>query len=237
MTWSIDVVTAQNAYLYEDELDQLFQLRHRYFVDLKGWKDLAKVDGRERDQFDTERTVYLMLLDQGKVVGTHRLLPTTTPHLFSEVFSHYCNVRGVMRGPDILEAGRTCLDEKSLDRHALRRFRRQIMAALIEYPCHAGMRGFTTLCPLTVIHQYLKIGIQIEPLGVPVDIDGITCVACFWPTSDEDLAKVRRALNIPGAVLRYVGLDDSGPLERMPATIKRRPCQPGYVFKGDTHEL
>lgn len=226
MTWSIDVITSRNAYLYEDELDQLFQLRHRYFVDLKGWNDLAKIDGRERDQFDNEQTVYLVLLDQGKVIGTHRLLPTIRPHLFSEIFSHFCDVRGVVRAPNILEAGRTCLDEINLDRGALRRFRRLIMAGLIEYPCHAGMRGFTTLCPVTVVHQYLKIGINIEPLGVPVEVDGITCVACFWPTSEDDLAKVRRALNIPGDVLRYVGLTDDEPLERFPTTIGctlRRP--------------
>jgi acyl-homoserine lactone synthase len=213
----MDVVTVRNRHLYQREMDQLFQLRHRYFVDQKGWKDLAKIDGRERDQFDGDQTVYLMLLERGKVVGTHRLLPTDRPHLFSEVFPQLCDVRGLRRGPNILEAGRTCLNESILDRHTLRRYRRHIMAALFEYPCRAGMRGFTTLCPVNVIHQYLKIGVAIEALGVPIEIDGVLCVASFWPTAESDLQKVRAALKIDGDVLRYVGLE-----EEVPDVTRRR---------------
>lgn len=210
----MDVVTRENAYLYAEELDELFQLRHRYFVDTKHWTDLHKVDGRERDQFDNDDTIYLLLMHEGRVVGTHRLLPTTKPHLFTEVFPHLCNVRGIRRGPDIYEAGRTCLDESFLTRDDLRRLRRLIMLGLFESCARAGISQFVTLCPVTVVHQYLKMGLDVEVLGVPEIIDGVMCVAASFPTSEHDLQMVRAALRIHHVVVRYIGVrpDLKGPV-------------------------
>lgn len=217
----MDVVTRDNAYLYTEELDEMYRLRHRYFVDQKHWFDLRKVDGRERDQFDNKDATYLLLFDDGRVVGTHRLLPTTKPHLFTEVFSELCNVRGVQRRHDIYEAGRTCLDEELLDRETLRRLRRLIMIGLFEFCTRAGLSQFVTLCPISVVHQYVKIGLAVKPLGIPKEIDGVVCVAASFPTFERDLEMVRAALKVTGNVVRYIG--PQSPMEHCSL-----PTAPGF---------
>jgi len=72
----IEVVTAANAPLFREELDQAFQLRHRVFVEEKGWADLAKLNGREVDQFDDGGAVHMLFLQDGRVLGYQRMLPT-----------------------------------------------------------------------------------------------------------------------------------------------------------------
>src|SRR5579871_2634959 len=105
----IEVVTSRNALLYKEALHDMFRLRHRIFVERMGWEALRKPDRLERDQFDTDDAIYLLLTqDDGAVIGTHRMLPTTGPHLFSDVFPQMCAVKGVERGAKILELTRTC---------------------------------------------------------------------------------------------------------------------------------
>src|ERR1700742_3562605 len=124
----IEVVTSRNALLYKDALKDMFHLRHRIFVEKMGWEALRKNDRLEKDQFDTEDAIYLLLTqDDGTVIGTHRMLPTVKPHLFSEVFPKTCQVKGVQRGEKVLELTRTCVDEDKLDRKATETARKRIM--------------------------------------------------------------------------------------------------------------
>ena len=113
----IEVVTSRNALLNQDALQDMFHLRHRIFVERMGWEDLRKPDRLEKDQFDTDDAIYLLLTeDDGKVIGTHRILQTAKPHLFSDLFAKYCAVKGVQRGEKIVELTRTCVDEDALDK-------------------------------------------------------------------------------------------------------------------------
>src|SRR5271154_5690649 len=94
----IEVVTSRNALLYKDALSDMFHLRHRIFVEKMGWEALRKPDRMEKDQFDTDDAIYLLLTeDDGTVVGTHRMLPPPKPHLFSDLFPQLCAVKGVLR--------------------------------------------------------------------------------------------------------------------------------------------
>ncbi|MCP3468561.1 acyl-homoserine-lactone synthase [Bradyrhizobium sp. CCGUVB23] len=72
---------------HRDLLDRAFRLRHDVFVEEKGREDLRRADARERDQFDDEHAVRLILLRDDQIVGYQRLLPTTRPHLLSSVLS------------------------------------------------------------------------------------------------------------------------------------------------------
>src|SRR5476651_498621 len=181
----IEVVTSRNALLNQDALHDMFHLRHRIFVERMGWEALRKPDRLERDQFDTDDSIYLLLTqDDGTVIGTHRMLPTMKPHLFSDVFPNLCAVKGVQRGERILELTRTCVDEESLDRPAMENARKRIMVGLFEFCLRAGFEKFTLLTPTDLLFRYLLIGLDIKPLGMPVDMDGNKQVAVIV-TVDE----------------------------------------------------
>jgi acyl-homoserine lactone synthase len=99
----IHVVTSANRHLYEPELLMHFRLRHEVYVVERNWKELERADGLERDQFDNQDATYILAIDTGEVVGGSRLIPTTHPHLLSEVFPHLASVRGLPRAADTYE--------------------------------------------------------------------------------------------------------------------------------------
>lgn len=84
----IHVITSANRHLYEPELLTHFRLRHEVYVVERNWKELDHADGLERDQFDNQDATYIMAIDNGEIVGGSRLIPTTNPHLLSEVFPY-----------------------------------------------------------------------------------------------------------------------------------------------------
>ena len=59
----VHVIGAQNAHLYQSEMEDAFRLRHRIFVDERKWLALKKPDKREIDQFG----VYSELGKEGRV--------------------------------------------------------------------------------------------------------------------------------------------------------------------------
>ena len=95
------IVTALNARLYEREYDEFLRRRHDHFVGQKHWRPESP-DGREIDQFDTAAATYVLGMEDDEVVTSARLIPTSEPHLVSEVFPHYCDL-GVPRRPDWAE--------------------------------------------------------------------------------------------------------------------------------------
>src|ERR1044072_6552266 len=99
----IHVINSATRSLYRDELHDHFRIRHDIYVGERGWKALERADGLERDQFDTDDAIYLLGIDNGRVVGGSRLVPTTRPHLLSEVFPHLAAERGVRRDPGVFQ--------------------------------------------------------------------------------------------------------------------------------------
>jgi acyl-homoserine lactone synthase len=77
-------------------MKEYFHLRQEIFVNERGWRDLNCIDGREIDAYDNENAVYLLAIDQNRVVGGQRLYPTLLPHMLSGVFDHMVQ-RGIPR--------------------------------------------------------------------------------------------------------------------------------------------
>ena len=86
----IHIVTPENDYRYRDEMEQAYRLRHQVFVEEMGRHNLAKPDGREIDQFDNKHAVHMLYIEHGQVLGYQRLLPSTRPHLNSEIMPDLC---------------------------------------------------------------------------------------------------------------------------------------------------
>ena len=59
----IHAVTLANQHLHGRQLDQMFRMRHAFYVEGHGWSGLTSKDGRETDEFDNESAIYLMSID------------------------------------------------------------------------------------------------------------------------------------------------------------------------------
>jgi acyl-homoserine lactone synthase len=66
------------------------RLRYEIFVEEMGWDELRRPDGLETDQFDHEDAVHHLVMRDGELAGYQRMLPTTRPHLLTDVLQDLC---------------------------------------------------------------------------------------------------------------------------------------------------
>src|SRR3954454_14642697 len=78
----IYLIDHSNRAAYKSQIEEMYRIRHDIYVGRRVCTALARPDGRDVDQFDTEDAVYLLGLDSfGQVCSGLRLNPTTAPHL------------------------------------------------------------------------------------------------------------------------------------------------------------
>ncbi|MGO7163528.1 hypothetical protein ACCS78_30340 [Rhizobium johnstonii] len=71
-------------------MEKIWRFRHEQFVERLGWEALRRNDGLEIDQFDHDRALHT------------RLLPTTEPHLSSDVYPQIMKGQAWPRSPEIV---------------------------------------------------------------------------------------------------------------------------------------
>ncbi|ODN72569.1 acyl-homoserine-lactone synthase [Methylobrevis pamukkalensis] len=188
----IHVLSADNAHLHQDTLDACFRLRHRVFVETRGWSDLARPDGREIDQFDTASAVHFVSTDRhGCILAYARLLPTTGPHLLADVYPQLCARAEIPRGPQIAEWTRHLVNPDAVRGAAAVQASNALILGILEW-CHA--RGIThATCqgdPLWITRT-LQLGFGVEPLGLPLEIGGETVIALLFEIGERAIRRTR----------------------------------------------
>jgi acyl-homoserine lactone synthase len=185
---------------FGEALAQMHRDRKRVFVDKLGW-DVPVVDAEyEIDQFDGDSAVYLLGLDgEGRHTGSLRLLPTTGPHLLSEVFPHLCE-RGVPRGPDIWEISRLCTAPDVADPRPVRR---DLMLGVIEFALGNGIRRYTCMTHVPYLSAVLATGWECAPLGLPQPDGGVMVGAIAIEVTPETLTMLRDKTGVASPVLNW----------------------------------
>lgn len=145
-------------------LETMFADRKRLFVDLFGW-DVPVVEGRfEIDKFDGADTVYIIAAGaDGAHEASIRLMPSTRPHMLSELFPALCPL-GVPVGPTIWESTRLCLPQ----RHGAarrRELRNMLISAMVDFALARGIDCLTGVLPDAFRKEVLAMGWAAEPLG------------------------------------------------------------------------
>jgi N-acyl-L-homoserine lactone synthetase len=165
----VNLITSYNREKFRGQLEAMHRDRKKIFVDALKW-DVPVVDGQyEIDQFDTDAAIYLVALDaqRQRHLGSVRLLPTTGPHLLSEVFPQLCD-KGVPVGDDIWEITRLCT-APSRDIEP-RLIRRRLATAMCEFGLLYGISKYTCVTHVQYLSHLLAIGWECEPLGEPQQV-------------------------------------------------------------------
>lgn len=157
-------------------LKAMFASRKSVFVDLLGW-NVPVLDGRyEVDQFDDEHAVYLIVADDdGRHLGSARLLNSTRPHILGSLFPELCEAP-VPASPSIWEITRFCLD-RDLSARERRDVRDALVTALVDHAINAGIAHYTAIAEIRWMQQILAFGWDCWPLGIARDVDGETLAA------------------------------------------------------------
>lgn len=188
----VHVITSANRHLYERELDEHHQIRHRIYIEELHWNGLkARSDKREYDQYDMAETVYLLGLEEGRVVAGLRLVPTTGPNLINDVFSRFASVRGVPNRPDVAEWTRIFVVPERREEHGTSKTRSTLTASMLDYALQEGISGISVLMNTFWLPKCLQYGWRARPLGLPDVHDDEWLIALLIDVTPEALASIR----------------------------------------------
>ncbi len=179
----IHAISSANRDLYEDVIEQHFRLRHDIFVGERRWETLRRPDGREIDSYDDEDTIYLLALEARRVVGGHRLYPTTKPSMMSEVFPHLAAVRGCPADPLVWEWSRYFVVRDRRD-GALNL---QLMAAVQEFCLDQGIAQVSAIMETWWLPRFHEAGFVVTPLGLPALVENAWTMAATIDIRRETL--------------------------------------------------
>jgi acyl-homoserine lactone synthase len=186
----IHFVTPANAYQYRAEMEQVWRLRHSVFVEEKRWMDLARPDGREIDQFDTPEAIHVLAIEEGRVIGYSRLLPTTRPHLLSEVLPQLCE-GDLPRGPDTWEWTRQAVARSHRARgKAINPVSLSLLAGILEWGMANGVRRLVLQMPTLYLLHVVQLHFRAHPLGLPQSIGGEDIIAATAEFDARTLARL-----------------------------------------------
>ena len=204
----LHVICAANRHIYTDVLEDYFRIRHEIYVGERGWAELARPDGREIDQFDRPDTIYLMALEGSRVVGSHRLVPTTGPTLMSDLFPQL-SLRPIIRQADAYELSRVFVVRDYRGSHVEPKVESIIMAGTMEFALTVGLRKFTIVMETWWLPRFMAMGWNPRPLGVPVDINGMSCIGVSIDVTDAAWRETCRQRSVTCSPLAWKGVSKS----------------------------
>jgi acyl-homoserine lactone synthase len=173
----VHIVTSENESLYRDQMDQAYRLRHRVFRGQQGWRAPADPGGRELDEFDNKNAVHMLYIDKGKVHGYLRLLPTTRPHLLSDVIPELCVGKPPV-GAHIWEMSHHCIAPgHQAGGNSASTIANTLGLALVEWGLECGITRFVIEIEPAGILPLVKLDFQPVPLGLPCKILGTDIIA------------------------------------------------------------
>lgn len=182
-------------------MDRAFRFRHAVFVEEKGWEDLRQPDGLERDRFDDSHATHHICLRGDEIAGYQRLLPTTRPHLLTDVLSDLCR-RRPPRGPRVFEWTRFCVA------HGHREMRPRGESPFLELAqgvVEWGMANKVDTVTVAIDWRLMVIAMQlrffVRPLGFPKRIGRDEVVALRMSFNRETLAALQQARGCEDRVL------------------------------------
>lgn len=155
--------------------------RYKVFVEKLGWP-LDCPNQLELDEFDRDDTFYLTAKDEaGAIVGTARLLPTTSPYLLSEIFPYLLGGAQPPSQKHVWELSRFAAVTLKKDNDALSTYSSShsmsLLLEAIEYAKSLGARQLLTVSPSAVARLLLKKKFSVRRLGPSRISEGICIIA------------------------------------------------------------
>jgi acyl-homoserine lactone synthase len=197
----IHVISFANRSMYEGVIERHYQLRHKIFVEERGWKTLARPDRREVDSYDNVDTVYMLAMEGERIIGGHRLYPTVKPTMVEEVFPELASVRGIPSDPTIWEWSRFFVVPERRDG----RLNLELMAAVQELCLDEGIEHVSAVMETWWLPRFQQAGFKVHPLGLPAIVENEWTMAALIEISTQTLDHVRSLAGINGSVLERRG--------------------------------
>jgi acyl-homoserine lactone synthase len=181
-------------------MEKIWRFRHEQFVERFGWEDVRRADGREIDAFDTEGAIHLALFSGRLVVGYSRLLPTTTPHLLSDVYPHLMGERTWRREPTVYEWTRCVASEDNARINGLQASH-LLMTGVMEFCLTAGIEALIVETHPKLVNLLLTTGWDVTVLNQPSVLGEKLVVPIEARPSKSGLMQHHRLYSMEGSTL------------------------------------
>jgi len=176
------VLSFTNIHNYGELFTNLLRARYESFP-FGRRESLPETEGMEFDQYDTPSTRWITIHEGGKVLGGFRLTPTT-----AECGMYSYLVKDAQAGlhdaipdnllyveapsaPHIFELSRFFIAD-GLAGHMRKTVQSQLLYALLETRETLGVENVLGLGAVSLGRWMKRSGLEIDPLGPVVDIDG-----------------------------------------------------------------
>ena len=200
------LISQRNSKLNSRVLDRMYRMRHKVAVEHWGWRIPSACEGVDKDEFDTlEALHFVKIADDGCIHGCARLLPTTLPHMLSEVFPDACDRDGVPVGPDIYEFSRFFVDKTMMSRRDYIKTGYELLAAIAEWSFANGVRQLSWYSFQVTYGLALPLW-TTKPLGSPKTHEGdeSVYVPAISNITAEAVARTRSKAQVTGAAFKFV---------------------------------
>ncbi|MBD0416827.1 acyl-homoserine-lactone synthase [Oryzicola mucosus] len=171
--FKIRVIDWNSRKEHAELLEAYFRLRHKIYVETRGWTDVERPIPFEIDAYDNRHAVYLVGIDkQGELMSGTRLVPTTEPHLLADIFPILA--RGEPpRQPGVFEWTRFFVAPKLRTTGASSKASGIMLTGLLEYCLHSKISVITVVCEAFWPERLRALGWHLKNLGeVLKHVDG-----------------------------------------------------------------
>jgi acyl-homoserine lactone synthase len=133
----------------------------------------------------------MVYIEAGRVIGYQRMLPTTRPHLLSDVMPELCEGERPV-GPHIWEWTRYCVERANRERgRILSPVANALLSGIVEWGLGTGVSAIIIeMNPLWLL-RLVQLHFRITPLGLPIRFHGEEIVAVLAAFDHRTLTRLQ----------------------------------------------
>jgi len=187
-------ITAADYAASSELIANMHRLRSRTFRDRLNW-DVSVSGDMEIDAFDALKPTYIIALDDdGSVIGSARMLPTTGPTMLTDTFPVLLGSHPAPRSKSVFESSRFCVDTSAAERitvAGLRNVTFHLLAGILEWGLLQKQEAVVTVTDVRFERILHRAGWPLMRFAPPMQIDDTKALAGRLPISEEALSSVR----------------------------------------------
>ena len=177
-------------------LEGMFKLRHEVFKERLEW-EVGSQNGRERDMFDDLDPVYIVCEDEGDVLGTWRLLPTTKPYMLKDVFPELLYGMPAPEAPDVWEISRFAVSKRVCGNDSLgtiKKVTNLLLEQLFTFAAQRDIRQIVAVADVRFERILKRSGLLTHRYGPPLQIGVTRAISGYADVSDLNMRRLQLGL-------------------------------------------
>lgn len=201
----IHVISPEIYGAYANQLRAMHRLRHQVFKERLEW-EVSSANGEEHDEYDRLNPLYLVSLDEnGQVVGTLRLLPTTGPNMLRDTFSELLDGRPAPNDPCVWESSRFSVDYGEDRRNCLATLSRvtsELFCGAVETAMANGVKAIVTVHDARFLRVMRRLGCMPRWTSAPRRLGSCLSMYSEIDMTQQFLNTLREVGGIQGSVIQ-----------------------------------